>query len=434
MLRRGVKICGVDRESPASAAGLAPGDEILAVNGHPVRDELALKFYLAEECVELEVLKASGRLELVGVDLAEGCALGVGAEDFGTRTCNNACIFCFINQLPPDVRQSLKIKDDDYRLSFLHGNYITLTNLPDKELDRIIEQGLSPLYVSVHATDPELRTRIMGRRRQDDLAGKMHKLVSGGIRINAQVVLMPRINDGAHLAKTVFDLYSYYPGVNSVAIVPLGLTERGAARGGLTLVTPRFCRQVIDQVSPWQNRFRREAGRGFVYLADEFYVQAGKTIPDAACYDDFAQIEDGVGIVRRFLEEFSCHLGRRRKRLPHLDGTLATGELFYPFLRKCAAQFNRKTGSNLKVVGVENRFMGKTITVAGLLAGRDFEQALRGRRLGNFVVIPNEAVSRLEGIFVDDLSPADLARRLGTPVLPSGPTMHDFFTLVCERL
>ncbi len=226
MVKKGIRIRSVEPESPACEAGLAPGDEIVAVNGHPIPDELALKFYLAEdEQVELELVRADGKEAHIEVDLVEGRAFGTEVEDFRTRTCNNACLFCFINQLPPGVRQSLKVKDDDYRLSFLHGNYITLTNLAEKELNRIVEQALSPLFVSIHATDPGLRTRIMGRKKPDDLAGKMRRLIEGGIQIHAQIVLMPGINDGEHLERTVFDLYSYHPGVNSVAIVPVGLSD-----------------------------------------------------------------------------------------------------------------------------------------------------------------------------------------------------------------
>jgi len=428
--RRGIRICKVQPDSPAQAAGLSPGDEILAVNGKLVSDELALRFRLAEESVELEVLKAGGRKERIAADLTDGRSLGVEVEDFRTRTCNNDCLFCFINQLPPGVRKSLKVKDDDYRLSFLHGNYITLTNLSESELDRIIEQALSPLYVSVHATDPELRTRIMGRRKADDLAGKLRKLVDGGIRIHAQVVLMPRVNDGEHLSKTVFDLYSYFPGVSSVALVPLGLSDYGPAREVFTPVTPRFCREVIRQTASWQRQFRRETGRGFAYLADEFYIQGGVPLPGSRYYDDFAQIEDGVGMVRHFLNDFASHLRRGYKLRPRLRGTLATGRLFYSFLRACVARLNRELGSRLTAVEVENRFLGRDITVAGLLAGRDCIEALAGRTLGDFIVIPNEAVSRVEGILIDDMTPADLARRLGRPVFSSGRTMRDFFELL----
>jgi len=270
----------------------------------------------------------------------------------------------------------------------------------------------------------------MGRRRVDDLAGKLRKLVDGGIRIHAQVVLMPRVNDGEHLSRTVFDLYSYFPGVNSVAIVPLGLSDHGPARERFTPVTPRFCREVIRQAAPWQRQFRQETGRSFAYLADEFYIRGGVPIPGTRYYDDFAQIEDGVGMVRHFLNEFASHLRHGHRVRPRLKGTLATGRLFYPFLRECAARLNRKLGSHLAVVQVENRFLGKDITVAGLVAGRDCIEALAGRPLGNFIVIPNEAVSRIEGVLIDDITLADVARRLGKPVFPSGRTMRDFFELL----
>lgn len=434
MAKRGIKICEVRPDSPAFAAGLEAGDEILAVNGNPVQDELALKFYLAEETVELDVLRAAGGEGRFELDLADHRDFGVRVEDFRTRTCNNDCLFCFINQLPAGVRASLKIKDDDYRLSFLHGNYITLTNLPETELDRIIEQMLSPLYVSVHATDPDLRARIMGRGKTDDLARKLRKLIDGGIRIHAQIVLMPRINDGEHLAATVFDLYSLYPGISSVAIVPLGLSDHGAAAVNLAPVTSDFCRRIIRQAAPWQHRFKRETGRRFVYLSDEFYIQGGQPIPGMDEYDDYAQIEDGIGMVRQFLDNFASQLSRRRKPRPRLHGTFATGRLFYPFLKECAAQFNRKLASNLNVIEVENRFLGKSITVAGLLAGGDFAAALSGQDLGDFVVIPNESISAAEGIFIDDMSPAGLERLLGKPVYAGGRTMHDFFSLLCNGL
>ncbi len=432
MAKRGIKIREVEAGSAAGAAGLAAGDEILAVNGHPVPDELALKFHLAEGPAELEVRKAGGFEEWIEVELAEGQNLGIEVEDFRTRTCNNACLFCFINQLPPGARQSLKIKDDDFRLSFLHGNYITLTNLSDRDLDRIIEQALSPLYVSVHATEPDLRARIMGRKKPDDFAGKLLRLINGGIRIQTQVVLIPEINDGEHLAKTVFDLYSWHPGVHSVAIVPLGLSDHGADRRQLTPVTSDYCRKVVAQVLPWQRRFRRETGRGFAYLADEFYIQGGIRMPDSAHYDDFAQIEDGIGMVRRFLDAFGASLARPRKPRPGLRGTLATGTLFCPFLSDCTRRINGKLGSDLRVMPVANRFMGRSITVAGLLAGRDFAHALAGVELGDFVMIPQEAVSRVEGIFVDDWTPADLALILDTPVILSGPSMSEFFKRLCN--
>jgi putative radical SAM enzyme (TIGR03279 family) len=433
MARAGVRIRQVEPGSPAHSLGLACGDEILSINGHAIPDEIALRFYLAEQTVRLEVRNPSGERTLFA-DLADGETLGVEVEDFRTRTCNNQCLFCFIDQLPQGVRPALAVKDDDYRLSFLHGNYITLTNMPERELDRIIEQALSPLYVSVHATDPVLRTQVLGRRKQDDLDGKMRKLISGGIRLHTQVVLMPEINDGANLDKTIGDLYAFHPGVASVAVVPLGLSEHGRPRDVYKPVTADYCREVISQASPWQERFRRETGRTFVYLADEFYIQGEAPLPDTAHYDEFAQIEDGIGMVRKFVDDFNREFALRRKPRPHLKGTLVTGRLFHPFLSECMNRFNRKFGSRLAVREVENRFMGRTITVAGLLAGHDISNALAGSDPGDFVVIPQEAVSRVDGILVDNLTPKDISKTLGRPVHTSGRTVHEFFTLLCHRL
>jgi putative radical SAM enzyme (TIGR03279 family) len=430
MSRRGVKVLEVESGSAAAEIGLAAGDHILAVDGHEIADELALKFYLSEELVDLRIRHSDGIEEQLQVDLSSGISLGIKVEEFRTLTCNNHCLFCFVDQLPPGVRQNLKLKDDDYRLSFLHGNYITLTNLTEKELDRIIEQHLSPLYVSVHATEPELRTRMLGRKRVDDLDRKLRKLIQGGIRLHTQVVLMPEINDGEHLQKTLFDLYELYPGIESVAIVPLGISGHGRHKECFTPVTPAYSMKLVDQVSPWQIRFRAETGRTFAHLADEFYIQGGADLPHKEFYDDFAQIEDGVGMVRSFLDEFDQELRRLHRTRPGLQGTLVTGRLFSGALRECAEKLNRKLGTHLQVCEAENRFLGKSITVAGLLGGRDIASALEGRDTGNFVIIPNEAVSRVDGILVDDFSPAKISRLVGRPVYPSGKTVHDFFQLL----
>ena len=433
MSTRGLRILGVEHGSAAEGLGLAAGDEILSVNGHPTPDELALRFYLADEELRFEVRKAGGATVHLHAGDLHGGALGVEVEEFRTRTCANSCMFCFINQLPSGVRASLRVKDDDYRLSFLHGNYITLTNLPEKELDRIIEQKLSPLYVSVHATEVDLRTRILGRKKADDLARKIRKLIDGGVSLHTQIVLLPGVNDGAHLERTVFDLFQYYPGVDSVAIVPLGLSDHGRAREVFTPVTASYCRDTIRQATPWQARFRRDTGRTFAYLADEFYLQGGIPLPEAAHYGDFAQIEDGIGMARKFLDEFEIEIRRRRKQRPRLRGTLVTGTLFYPILSKCVARINDRLGSSLRTVEAKNRFMGESITVAGLLSGRDILDALAPVDPGDFAVIPGEAVSRVDGILVDGLSADDIARRLGRPVYPSGRTMLEFFGLLSAR-
>ena len=430
MPRKGLKILEVEAGSVAEEIGLRSGDEILTANGHDIPDELALQFYLSEEFVGLLVRTPDGKEKHLEADLAERTSLGVKVEDFRTRTCNNACLFCFIDQLPSGARPCLKVKDDDYRLSFLHGNYITLTNLPEKELDRIIEQRLSPLYVSVHATDPAVRTRMLGRRKVDDLGRKLDKLIAGGIQIHAQVVLMPGINDGDQLKMTVFDLYRLYPGIQSIAVVPLGLSDHGTIKDRFQPVTPGFSRDLIQQATPWQEQFRIEIGKTFSYLADEFYIQAGAGLPSTSYYDDFAQIEDGVGMVRNFLDEFDTETGRKRRFRGALSGTLATGRLFFPSLQSCIDKFNDRFGSSLRVREIENRFMGQSVTVAGLLAGQDFLHGMRTGDLGDFVLIPQEAISRVDGVLIDDISPDALSRQLGKPVYPGGRTVHDLFQLL----
>ena len=376
------------------------------------------------------MVSGNERLEHLTVDLSCRETLGIRVEEFKTRTCNNECLFCFVDQLPEGVRPTLKVKDDDYRLSFLHGNYITLTNLSDRDIARIVEQRLSPLYVSVHATEPDLRNRILGRKNADDLTGKIKKLVDHRIKLHTQVVLMPGINDGRHLEQTVADLRRFYPGVPSVAVVPVGLSEYGLPRKRLKPVTPAYCRRTVRQVALWQKRFRAQDGVTFLYLADEFYIQGGMPLPSSGHYDDFAQIEDGVGMVRTFLDGFEMQYRRRRKSCRALRGTLVTGNLFSPLLGNSIDRFNRKFGSHLTVLPVENKFLGKGITVAGLLSGQDILSVLQAKDPGNFVIIPQDALSATDGILLDDMSLRNLADSLGKPVYSSGRTVRDFFDLL----
>jgi putative radical SAM enzyme (TIGR03279 family) len=427
---RGVRILDVARGSAAASAGLRPGDRILAVDGHETPDELALRFHLAGEAAELCVVTPGGDRRLLAIDLETHPFPGLTLEEFETRTCQNACLFCFVDQLPPGARPALCVKDDDYRLSFLHGNYVTLTNTTRRDLDRIVEERLSPLYVSVHASDPLLRARILGRRRPDDLFGKMRRLLRGGIRIHAQIVLMPGINDGARLEQTVSALYALHPGVRSVAIVPVGLSDHGAARARLRGVTPGYARALIAEVSGWQERFYARTGSAFAFLADEFYLQAEAPVPESGHYGDFAQIEDGIGMVRTFLDDFEDALARRRPPAPPLRGTLVTGSLFFPVLERCIGRWNRRCGMKLRVLGAENRHLGSRITVAGLLAGRDILEALAGRDPGDWVIVPGEALSVPDGKLLDDLTLRDLSARLGRPVYSGGRRVRDFFRLL----
>ncbi len=434
MSAKGIKILEIRPRSTAEAIGLQPGDRILSVNGHEIPDEIALRFYLSEEQVAIRIRRSNGSEQCLKVKLPEGTDLGVVVEEFKTRVCNNRCVFCFVDQLPPRARPSLRLKDDDYRLSFLHGNYITLTNLSPKDIDRIIEQKLSPLYVSVHTTDPDLRAWMLGRKEADDLSQKLNRLIKGGIQFHAQIVLIPGINDGQRLGRTLFDLCQLYPGIQSVAVVPIGLSGYGTAKNRFAPVTAQFSRELIRQIESLQVYFRKQCGKTFSYLADEFYLLAGLSVPTRDYYDDFAQIEDGVGMVRAFLDDFDAQLKRRKRSRLAVRGTLVTGSLFYPLLRQCIRQFNEKFACRLKVCPVENRFFGKSITVAGLLSGKDILESLKGKKLGDFVIIPEEALARTNRILIDDLSIKDLSETIGKPVYPGGRTATEFFCLIFDRL
>ena len=433
MPETGIRILDVAAGSAADKIGLAPGDSLLTVNGHEIADELALRFYLQEkERAILRWRRADGAIRRGKINIDENPDPGFIVEEFPTRKCSNVCIFCFVDQLPPGARPALRVKDDDYRLSFLYGNYVTLTNVTEHDIDRIIEQRLSPLYVSVHATDPELRARVLGRKKADNLEKKLSRLVRGGVRIHAQIVLMPGINDGARLEKTVMDLYRFYPGVESVAIVPLGISDYAPRGKGLRPVTGAFSRALVRRVNKWRQSFIRHSQSAFVFPADEFYLLAGEAIPERDYYEDFSQIEDGVGMVRRFLDDFSASAARRRKPLTDLCGTLVTGRLFFPVLERCITELNRRTGAKLTVCAAENHFLGRRVTVAGLLSGGDILAALRGRDNGGFVIIPGEALAFDNRRFLDDMTPDDLSRELGLPVYSGGRSVGDFFKTLAK--
>jgi putative radical SAM enzyme (TIGR03279 family) len=329
-----------------------------------------------------------------------------------------------VHQNPKNVRRSLQIKDEDYRLSFLFGNYLTLTNVHEPELQRIIDQRLSPLYVSVHATEPDLRTRLLGIESYDGFLEKVERLTRAGIVVHGQVVLCPGLNDGTHLERTIDDMARFHPGVASLAVVPVGLTMHRKNLPDLTPFSPEIARATIAHIRPIQRRLQRTLGSPFVYLGDEIYIMAGAAIPGVSHYREFPQIENGVGMVRTFLRGFEAAI--KNKRLPKRSGTVCTGKVFYPFLRDCVSRL----GVDLQVVAVESRFWGPGIGVAGLLTGADIIAALKNQVYGDFVIVPSECVIGDDCIFLDDLTIADVSRELGVPVFPSGYTPREFIELL----
>ena len=418
--RRGVLVADVAPESLAAELELAAGDRIIKINGRPVRDYLDFRFLTGGETeLTLSVRKAGGEEWEIELERAEGEDFGLEFEQIVPRQCANECLFCFCNGNPPDARKSLFVRDEDIRLSFLYGNYTTLTSITEDEMRRVIEQRLTPQYVSVHATDVDVRAYLLGiDRARADISAKMRRLLDAGIEVHAQVVLCPEINDGEVLRRTIGDLAAEYPRVKSVAVVPLGLT-RYNTDARLTPVTTEFCRRTINELKPIQRELRARLGTNFAFLGDEIYLRAGFPVPARRHYGDYPQIEDGVGMVRSFYEEFA-RLWRRLERRPppqaaRLHGTILTGTLFAPVLEKLVARLNARFGTRLQVAAVENDYFGAEIVVAGLMTGACVLKA-RDRIAGEFAVLPASAFKSDEAIMLDGTTRAGLQKRLGLPL------------------
>lgn len=418
--RRGVEITTVSPASLGAELELEAGDRVIKVNGRRVRDYLDFRFQTGGETeLVVEVRKTNGEDWELNIERGEDEDFGLGFEQIVPRQCANECIFCFCNGNPSDARPSLFIKDEDVRLSFLYGNYTTLTSITDEEMGRVIEQRLSPQYVSVHATDLDVRAYLLGvDKERADIASKLARLMDAGIEIHAQVVLCPGINDREVLRRTISDLAALHPRVRSVAIVPLGLT-RYNTDARLTAVTPEFCRRTIRDVSRIQRELRHSLGKTFAFLGDEIYLRAGRSVPGRAHYGDYPQIEDGIGMVRSFSNEFGDLMRRLKRRLPEtperLFGTIMTGTLFAPVLRDLVDSLNTDFGTRLEVVAVENRYFGGDVSVAGLLTGGDIIAA-RDKARGDFIIIPSSMLKSDEPVMLDGLKLPELETRMGVPI------------------
>jgi putative radical SAM enzyme (TIGR03279 family) len=408
---RGVAVVGVEPGSAADQAGVRRGDRLLRVNGEPVRDALDFRWLTAAEEVTLEVA-AGEAARTVRLSRGPHESFGIGLAPPRWRACRNRCVFCFMDQLPPGLRRSLYFKDEDYRLSFLRGSYVTLTDLTQDDIERILTQRLSPLYVSVHTTDPDLRARMLGRPGATPVMPLLRRLADGGIQTHAQVVLCPGINDDSVLDRAIEELSSLHPGVASLAVVPVGLT---AHRDGLEQLVPvgrSEATAALDQINGWRKRLSKARGTRFVHAADELYLLAGRRIPSARQYEGFPQIEDGVGMTRVLTDR----LRRALRRLPAAtrrnlgEGkAIVTGQLAAPLLQELL------DGTRVEVVPVENRLLGGGVTVSGLLAGQDL--VAEAARLSGFqeVLLPSDLLNA-DGLLLDDWTPARLGRELGVRV------------------
>jgi putative radical SAM enzyme (TIGR03279 family) len=424
MIHRGVRIECIKPQSSAQRAGLKEGDIILSINRHSIKDILDLMYYSDENVLKVTVLRENKKHTYIIEKYYE--PLGIEVEPFRIKRCRNKCLFCFVEQLPKGLRKSLYVKDEDYRASFLYGNYITLTNLKNEDYNRIKKLFLSPLYISVHATDTEVRNQLLGNYEAPPILIELKKLAKNKIRMHTQIVLCPGINDGDVLEKTILDLYKFYPYVSSIAVVPVGLTKYH--KNNLKPVTKSKAEEVINLVEAFQKRFKKKHGIAIVYLADEFYIKAQKNFPQSSIYDDFPQIENGVGMVPLFIKEakkINIPQFKIKKRL-----VAFTGESFFPYLKQFIEKLQKKD-IPIDLIPIKNNLFGESVTVTGLLAGEDIIKGLASNvEKDDIVLIPDVIMKDTDNRFLDDLTPSDIEKILQVKTVKIGTQPSDLLEFI----
>jgi putative radical SAM enzyme (TIGR03279 family) len=415
-------------DSIAAEIGFEAGDRLVSINGQPMRDLIDYRFLCADEFLELEVLDTRGKKHRVEIekDFDEDLGLEFSTALFdGLIQCNNHCPFCFIDQQPPGKRRSLYFKDDDYRLSFLYGSYLTLTNLPQREWDRIAQMRLSPLYVSVHATAPEVRVRLLKNLRAGEILQQLRWFQEHELQIHAQVVVCPGINDGDCLERSLLDLAQFHrgdvPTVASVAVVPVGLTRFRPAADELIPVTPEKARQVITQVQTLQAKFRKQYKSTVVWLADEWFLIGGVELPPESHYEDYPQIGNGVGSIRQFLREFKVAAQRLPDRLSAPRRlTWVVGNAVERAFEPIVARLNRVEGLSVRLAALRSGYWGQEISVTGLITGQDIVEGLVGEDLGDGILLPGVMLKHDEARFLDDMTVDEVGNALQTKIWTVG--------------
>jgi putative radical SAM enzyme (TIGR03279 family) len=401
--------------STAEGLSLKAGDVLESLNGKDVHDIIDYRFLIADERVIVSLRTKDCKIRKLILEKDPDDDLGLEFSPFPITRCRNKCIFCFVDQMPAGCRKSLYVKDDDFRASFLHGNYITLGALSETDWERIFQERLSPLYISVHTTDHALRTFMLGNKKAPDILASMKRLAAGGILMHAQIVLCPGINDGDHLQKTLDDLSGLFPAVASIAVVPVGLTASRQKLFPLRSFTRHEARGVIERISMLGSQFKRRLGTRLVFASDEFYIKAGEPFPPLSFYEELPQIENGVGMVSEFLRTVS-HT-RIPKKAPPINLTLVTGVSFGAILKRALERLRTVEGPKIRLVIARNGFFGSSVTVAGLLTGQDILRALKGKRLGELVLIPSSALKEDDDVFLDNLRLEQLEQALSVKVV-----------------
>lgn len=436
------RISRVLPDSIAAEIGFEAGDRLVSINGQPLRDLIDYQFLCADEVLELEVLDKRGKSHSVELEKDYDEDIGLEFENAlfdGLIQCNNHCPFCFIDQQPPGKRESLYLKDDDYRLSFLYGSYLTLTNLSDREWQRIEQMRLSPLYVSVHATEPEVRTRLLKNTRAGKILEQLHWFQARDLQVHAQVVLCPGINDGAHLTQTILDLAQFQdneiPAVASVAVVPVGLTRFRPDVNEVVPVSTQKANEVIDQVQALQATFRKQYGSTFAWLADEWFLIARRDLPPASHYESYPQIDNGVGSIRLFLTQFEKAarslpdtIAPPRRLLWVVGNTVE--QAFQPILER----LNQVEGLTVQMAALNSKYWGQSMTVTGLLTGYDLVNGLQGQDLGDGLLVPSLMLKHGTTQFLDDRTIADVAAELNTEIYQVGGTPADLIQVCLHAM
>lgn len=407
------QVYSVDDGSLAQAAGIRPGDTIVSINGIEIHDYLD---YMYASCREETEIRLQDRT--VAISNEDFMPLGIGFQTLlidEPRSCHNRCVFCFIDQLPKGMRETCYFKDDDYRLSFLQGNYVSMTNMKQEDVDRILRYHLPRINVSVHTTNPELRITMLHNKRAGEVLDYLKQFAEGGLNLNTQIVLCPGFNDGAELDRTLKDLGSLGESMESISIVPVGLSDHREGLAELKGFDKESAKAVIVQVKKWQEKFLKELGTHLVYLGDEFYLMAEEPLPNYDDYEGFPQIENGVGLCSSLSYEFYEALRDTRKRRPKRKKTVVTGKSALPLLQSLVKELK---GDKIQVTAIENRFFGENITVVGLLCGQDLIAQLKGRELGEELLISSSMLRHDEEVFLDNVTVSQVAEALGVRVRP----------------
>ncbi|MBU3195606.1 DUF512 domain-containing protein [Clostridium algidicarnis] len=427
------KICQVFKDSIAEELGIEVGDKIISINGNQIKDIIDYRFLMADEYVEVEIEKSDKERWILEIEKDYDEKLGIEFEDAimdDARSCSNKCIFCFIDQLPKGMRKSLYFKDDDSRLSFLQGNFVTLTNMKDDDIDRIIRYRISPINISVHTTNGELRKKMLNNRFAGDIYDKLKKLASAGIQMNCQIVSCPGVNNGKELINTIQDLYKLHPYIENVAVVPVGVTMHREGLFPLKLYNKVLATEEIKSVRKLQDIYEDKIHEPFVRLSDEFYITAGIEIPEDEFYRGFKQLEDGIGMIRFFRDTIKKDLHKLNK---YSTGsfTMVTGVSAYEEILMASKSIMASNPKiDIKVEKTINRVFGETITVAGLLTGKDIIDNLREKQLGEFIIIPKNMLRSGEEVFLDDVTLDKMKSELGKEVLVCDYTGEDLIDII----